>query len=113
MSILGASAFQYPYPSYPETDNILGCYPDGNNYSKVCPVLYCNYGKQNQQNNDIFKRIHPEINMEVIPTYRSKYKVCLDVKNQNDEKLWFIVDSHHLESTVNGFLNRNKEQIAS
>lgn len=91
MSILGASAFQFPYPANPPAnkmvdDNILGCYPDGNNYSKVCPVLYCNYGKQNQQNNDIFKRLYPENNMEVIPTYRGKYKVCQEVRNLNDEK---------------------------
>jgi len=38
-------------------------------------VLYCNFEKQNSMNNQIHKRNHPYINLNIIEDLRSEYRV--------------------------------------
>ncbi len=63
--------------------NILGC-EKNQTLNKVCPLVLCNYEKQEQQNNDIFNRNFPNKKLEIRPDFRSSFKECgLKYKDMN------------------------------
>jgi hypothetical protein len=46
--------------------------------SKVCPPMMCNFAKQNCMNRTIYERNMAVCPMDIIPDYRSEFKMCGD-----------------------------------
>ena len=66
--------------------NILKC--DKNNKSRACPVMMCNFEKQNQQNRDIFLRNFPDKLITPVKNYRAGFEICrknINLNKNNDD----------------------------